>query len=95
MAIASNAAICCYLVVNSALSSPVAVQTKLARTIDREPHYDCDMIAIVGIVYFSWFFRKKDDPLHNNDILALSNAALKSRRRTMVYDFVDYIVDFT
>ena len=95
MAMASNVALCCYLVVNNALPSPVVVQTKLARTIDREPHYDGDMVAMVGLIYFSWFFPKKDEALQSDDILALSNAALKNRRRAVVCGFVDYIVDFT
>ena len=49
--LASRAALCCYLVVDSTLPCPAALQVKWAKTVDREPHYDGDMLAIVGIIF--------------------------------------------
>ena len=52
------------------------------------------MLAIVGIIYFSWFFRTNDAAITSDDTLILNNAALKFKRRANVVGFLDYIVDF-
>ena len=92
--LASRAALCCYLVVDSTLPCPAALQAKWAKTVDREPHFDGDMLAIVGVIYSSWFFRTNHDAISDDDTLTLTNAALKTKRRANVMGFVDYIVDF-
>ena len=80
LALSSVAALCTFLVCDTRLKSSYALEHAWAHSRDSEPHYDGELLAIVGVIMYSYVMRSAKTECGSDDLHQLEGVARRKHR---------------
>ena len=87
---ASEAAICVFVIADSWLHMTSRMEAVWAKSVDAQPHYDGDILAIVGVVFLSWAFKRVLEDFSTEDMKSLGSQETQRKRRARIIGFIEY-----